>query len=164
MAHEILTADRLLELLAYEPGTGEFRWLVRSARCIRPGDLAGTVHVRGYRLVSIDGRKYRAHRLVWLYVRGEWPAQDIDHLNGDRADNRIENLRDVDKTVNMQNQRAASKNSATGLLGVAPSGKKWRAQIRVDGRVRYLGTHATPELASLAYLTAKRLLHPGCTI
>lgn len=118
-----------------------------------------------YMTVFILGFQHRVHRLAWLYVHGEFPKAFIDHMDGDRLNNAISNLRDVSKTVNGQNMRKATKRSMTGYLGVsvAPRGK-FVASISVQGKYRYLGFFDTAELAHESYLAAKRELHEGCTI
>jgi hypothetical protein len=163
-ALEALEAARLREVIDYEPETGVLRWRVDRANRVRAGDLAGSAHVRGYWRIGIDGRDYLAHRLAWFHFHGTWPADRIDHVNGDRADNRIANLRSVSNSINQQNQRAARANNSVGLLGVSPNGKKWSAEIKLNGRRTCLGTFPTPELAHAAYVSAKRAMHLGCTI
>lgn len=153
-----LTQQRLKELLQYDPDTGNFFWKVRSNSRANAGDLASKQSFCfGYRQISIDGKTYRAHRLVWFYFHNKWPTHNIDHINGIREDNRIENLRDVTQKVNMQNLQKAKRNSKSGLLGVdwMPKNKKWRAQIRIDGKKVYLGYFVTAQLAHEAYLKAK---------
>jgi hypothetical protein len=89
-------------LLEYDPATGELHWRVARNGRMRVGQLAGSWS-NGYIAVNVDGRKVYAHRIVWLLCKGEWPKQYIDHINGDRADNRIENLRDVSQVINGRN-------------------------------------------------------------
>lgn len=169
MAATDLTAARLREILYCDSEAGVLVW-VRSRGRVRSGDRAGSVYttVDGdrYRRIRIDGRAFLEHRVIWALHHGEWPAADmlIDHLNGDGLDNRIANLRLASAAVNQQNQRRAQSRSKTGFLGVSTGKKKFNAQIWINGRTRYLGTFATPELAHAAYLVAKRDLHPGCTI
>ena len=115
-------------------------------------------------MISIDGRKHLAHRLAWLYVNGYCPPGDIDHINGDRAANRISNLRLATRSENLQNQSKAQKHNKTGLLGVSHRRGKFRAQIRVDGKKMHIGTFPTPEEAHTAYLEAKRQFHPFGTL
>ena len=169
MATGILNAERLREALNYYPDTGLFRWKIRTSNRVKVGDIAGAQNSKtGYQSISIDGKLHRSNRLAWLYVTGAWPAGDADHRNGVRADNRFENLRDVSRTVNLQNQRAArGNNRSSGLLGVSESkgrAKSWRASIKNEGRDQYLGRFHTKEEAHDAYLAAKRKLHEGCTI
>lgn len=155
------TIERVRELLSYNPETGIVSWKV--ARGGRVGDPAGT-NYHGYTKIFIDGRRYYAHRVAWLLHYGEWPKADIDHINGRRSDNRIANLRDVPRSINMQNQRSASASCKSGFLGVVSRGNGWIAQISLGGKTRKLGTFDTPEAAHSEYLSAKRQLHAGCTI
>lgn len=159
-----LTAARLRELLSYDQGTGVFTWRVRMNN-LAAGAVAGCLGSRGYWRIKVNKRIYQAHRLAWLYVHGLWPNGDIDHVDGERANNVISNLRDVSQSVNGQNQRRAhSKNKSSGLLGVSANRGRWRAQILVAGKNITLGRFDTPELAYSAYLAAKREHHAGCTI
>jgi hypothetical protein len=128
------------------------------------GDRAGTLVRDGYRQLRIHGKQYLEHRLIWLLHTGSLPTDEIDHINGDRQDNRIENLRLVSRDMNMQNQRTARRDNTSGLLGVRKSGAKWYATIGIDGKRFYLGMYTTPELAHLAYVNAKRKHHEGCTL
>lgn len=163
MATSDLTAERLRELLHYDPETGVFT-TKREAGRLRPGSRAGAVHVEGYRNVELDRIKYREHRLAWLYVTGEWPINTIDHINGDRADNRFANLRDVTRSVNKQNTRKAYKRTSSGFLGVSYHQGLWQANIQVNNKQFYLGRHKTPEEAHEVYLKAKREMHEGNTL
>lgn len=159
-----LTADRLREILAYDPETGVFTWKVRTANCVRVGDVAGSFDDKGYIKIKIDGRMHKAHRLAWLYVHGVWPKSGIDHVNSVRDDNRSANLREATQAENMQNERVSRSNNKTGFLGVAPSYGKFQAQIWVGGKKMHIGTFDTPEEAHAAYLAAKREFHPFGTI
>lgn len=159
-----LTAERLRELLHYDPETGVFTRAVRTSNRTHVGDIAGTCNTLGYRSICIDSRYFAEHRLAWLYVTGRWPVDDIDHLDGNRANNAFRNLRDVPRATNLQNQRRASRNSKTGFLGVIAYGEKFRATISLNRTHRFLGTFDTPEEAHQAYLKAKRAIHDGCTL
>jgi len=165
MANENVTAQRLRDLLRYEPETGEFIWRAhRKGRHSIEGKQAGFVNRRGYRIFGIDGRPVQAHRAAWLYVHGEWPDMFIDHINGNRGDNRLENLRDVIRRTNQENLRIAKANNKTGFLGVRLEQGLYRARIKAHGKTIHLGMFEKPEDASDAYIKAKRELHVGCTI
>ena len=158
----MITIDALKRLLKYDPLTGVFTRLTKTTRS-KVGDEAGC-SCRGYRRIHIDGFDYQAHRLAWFYVYGEWPKYDIDHINGNRSDNRIANLRDVPKGINIQNQKSAHPGSESGLLGVSWNKTKWRAKITLNGQIKYLGHYDDKYEAHEAYLKAKRQMHEGCTI
>lgn len=158
-----LTAQRLREQLAYDAETGIFTRRVRTSN-IKVGDVAGSKHCGGYISIRVLGRPYLAHRLAWLYTHGEWPAGEIDHIDGRRDRNTFTNLRDVSRSVNQQNQRQSRSDSTHGFLGVTRNGTGWTARIWIGGKQHRLGTFATPEVAHAAYLEAKRQFHAGCTI
>jgi len=159
-----LTAERLRELLDYNQETGVFTRLVRTAQRVRVGDTAGCKDTHGYLLIMIDRRPYKAHRLAWLHVHGVLPASQIDHIDGNPANNRISNLRDVSCSVNQQNRKLAQNGNKLGVLGVSRHGNKFRTRIVTDGKMRHIGVFDTPELAHAAYLAVKRRIHEGCTI
>ncbi len=149
------------EFLRYEPETGDFFWKKSTGRRSVVGQKTSQcINARGYRLIRLHDKSNTAHRLAWLYVHGIWPNQ-IDHINGIRTDNRIANLRDVDRKTNSHNQRAAHKNNGSGFLGVfAKASGSYQTSIRVDGKRIYLGRFSTAELAHEAYLKAKSIHHP----
>lgn len=159
-----LTADRLRELLVIDPETGKFTRRVRACNGQDVGDEVGSPTSSGAVCITIDRVSYLAHRLVVLYQTGEWPQGHVDHRQGIRSDNRPSELRDVTRSGNMQNQRRPHANNKTGYLGVSKFRDKFLAGIRVDGKRKHLGLFDTPELASAAYLSAKRELHGTCTI
>ena len=165
MTDKELTQDRLKECLRYESDTGYFFWLKRNSNRIKIGDQAGTKqNCDGYAEIQIDGVLRKAHRLAWLYVYGAFPQGQIDHINGDRFDNRIVNLRDATPQENAHNQKQAHKRNKSGFLGVIA--KPWGAfcaEIRVDKKKIYIGSYPTAELAHQAYLEAKARLHTQVT-
>lgn len=114
--HPELTAERLRELLSYDPETGIFR-RVATRRQVKSGDIAGSDDGKGYWRIRVNGEKHRAHRLAWLYVNGAWPIDQLDHINGDKLDNRICNLREATNSENQQN-RSLPKSNTSGRLGV----------------------------------------------
>jgi len=130
---------RLKELLRYCPDTGAFTWKVSHARA-PAGGVAGCADAYGYVVVRADKVLYKAHRLAWLYVHGNWPTRCVDHINGVRNDNRISNLRDVNQSVNMHNARR-QRVGPSGVVGVTwdAARGKWKAQIRVMYKNTVLG-------------------------
>ncbi len=128
----------------------------------------GSVNSDGYKLIGVEGKNLRVHRLLYLeFVAGPLaPWHEVDHIDGDRQNNRISNLRRTDRGTNSQNQRKAHTDSSTGLLGVYwhKKRKHWYSVIRINGRERYLGNFGSPEIAHDAYIAAKRVHHEGCTI
>lgn len=158
MTDKILTQARLKELLNYNPETGVFTWRVSLSRSIHIGDDAGSNHSRGYRSIIIDGKYYLAHRLAWLWVYGEW-CDSVDHINGKRNDNRLDNLRAVTNKQNQENQ-ALRANNKSGYRGVHwhKSSGKWRAQITNFGKIIGLGYFNTPEEAGRAAKAARDML------
>lgn len=159
----ILTADVLRSVLHYEPTQGVFTWLVDIGP-VRVGQVAGAFNKNGYLQIQINGQKHRANRLAWLWMNGVWPAGVVDHRDGNTKNDRFANLRDVTRTINMQNQRQAQKHSETGLLGVSAHYGKYQARIRIGGKQVRLGTFETAAAAHAAYLSAKRDGHEGCTL
>jgi len=163
MAKVNLTAERMRELLHYDPETG--RISNRVSRHLAPAGLtSGFVGGDGYRHIKVSGIRYSAHRIAWLMTYGDWPVHEIDHCNGVKDDNRLCNLRDVTHQTNVQNLRSATSSSSTGRLGVGPKHGRWRARITLNRKMIYLGTFATQEDAESAYKAAKRDLHAGCTV
>jgi hypothetical protein len=157
----VLTAERLRELLAYDPETGAFTWLVSLSRNVPAGRRAGSVRRDGYAQVCIGGVRYMAHTLAWFYVHGEWRVGGLDHVNGDRADNRLANLRRSSPAQNSANSRCHADN-VSGFKGVSwhkPT-SRWNARIRTGGVNRSLGYFDTPEEAHAAYAKAA-LEHHG---
>ena len=170
MSESSLTAERVRELLHYDPLTGVFTRRVRTAQRHQVGDRADFLitggNSAGYHRVAVDSERYLAHRVAWLYQFGEWPAKFIDHRSGIKSENFISNLRCVETMVNLQNIRVARRSNRSGLLGAhwdEQSGK-FRASIVVDHKKHHLGSFDDPALAHAAYVQAKRLMHVGCTI
>lgn len=159
-----MTADQLRELFEYNPDTGVLISRTRRANCIQVGAVAGHINRKGYRVIKVQGKAYKAHRLALLYVTGAWPMNQVDHVNGVKDDNRLVNLRDVDATVNAQNKWKAVRGSASGLVGAHRGGwkkRRWTSSIEARGGRVYLGIFHTAEEAHAAYLAAKRELHGG---
>jgi len=158
--NDFIDRVKLRSVLAYEPNTGIFVWLIKPSKRDPAGMISGTSKSDGRRQIRIYGRLYYAHRLAWLYMTGEWPKHEIDHINGIRDDNRLCNLRDTSVRVNNMNRNRASKNNAIGLLGVSQrSDGRFQADIRVNKKKVYLGSFDKPEDAYAAYLGAKKKFH-----
>lgn len=160
---QTLTAERARELFDYDAETGVLLRKVRERRNKKNCDCV-TLRPDGYFVTWADGTLYRTHRLAWLIVHGRWPAAQLDHINGDRADNRLQNLREASDAENLQNLHSAHKDSSTKLLGVTKNHRRWMAMISLQGSRNYLGTFDTPEEAHAAYLAAKAQLHPFSTL
>jgi hypothetical protein len=167
MAKEILTAQRLRELLNYDPETGVFTRLVTVGGRLdqRSGSIAGNINRRGYARIGVDGKRFFSHRLAFLWVTGEWPIAEVDHVDGTTSNNAWTNLRDVSRTVNLQNQRRPRIDNESGLLGVHTlKNGKHRAVIKANGMQIYIGQFDKCEEAHAAYIDAKRRMHEGCTL
>jgi len=150
-----LTRGLIHELFSYDKKTDILFWKV-SRSGIKASGEAGCINNHGYRAVKINGKSYHAHRLIWLYVNGEFP-KELDHINHNRADNRIENLREVSRTENLQNA-SLYKNNLSGVIGVhcCESSKKWGAYITVNYRRKHLGYFTNKKDAIEARKKAER--------
>jgi hypothetical protein len=159
----MLTQTYLHSVFKYE--NGQLYWIGNRQGAKKDKPISSKVG-HGYLGCMLDGKHYLLHRLIYLYVHGHMPDGDVDHINGNRSDNRIENLRVVTKKGNQQNMRKAYSTSKSGLLGAfyKQKTKKWHSSICVSGKRFYLGTFNSPDEAHKAYIKAKRDLHPTCTI
>ncbi len=154
-----ITQERLKEILTYDPESGSFVWKIkRRGMRARVGDLAGSVDKDGYWQISVDGHLYRAHRLAWLYMTGQWPELGIDHRDCDRTNNRWLNLREADHFQNVFNRRGYS---SSGFKGVSwdKVRQRWKSRITAHGRTYFLGYFDSAELAHLAFKSAVKSLH-----
>lgn len=145
----------------YNPETGVFRWAV-SGRGISRGAIAGSKTQHGYWQIKLCFKAYRAHRLAWFLHYGVWPIGEIDHINGDPLDNRIANLRVVDRAGNSQNRwRAHRDHASCGLLGVTwnRQHQRWQAKLQANKKRHHVGYFDNPDAAHRAYLEAKSRLH-----
>lgn len=156
-----LNQCRLSELLWYDQNTGIFIRRIGFGN-VRSGSAAGSKSNDGYMMTMIDGRRYANHRLAFLYVTGMFPDGQVDHINGNRSDNRFSNLRVVSNAENAQNVGGPQRNNKSGFFGVSwhKLANKWQAQIAVSGCSRHLGLFHSPEDAYRAYLSAKIDVHP----
>jgi hypothetical protein len=148
-----LTVETVREIFYYNPLTGDLIWTIRPRKNIPIGSKAGRVHKFGYVIVRFQGQDYKAHRLIWLYMTGEWPNDEIDHEDRNRANNIWTNLREATRLQNRYN--SVHKNTTTGFKGVTRNGNnKWQARIKNAGKYFCLGTYDTPEKAHQAYIEA----------
>jgi len=156
-----LNQERLKELLQYDPETGIFTNLTQRGK-VKKGAIAGSKYSNGYIYIGINRKRYRAHRLAWLYVYGEFPANQIDHINEIKDDNRIVNLRVATNLENQHNVSSLQTNNTSGFRGVfwRKNRKKWKAIIYLNGKQKHLGHFDTAEEAYESYLKVKKELHP----
>jgi len=164
----MLSADYLHECFEYIHETGELFWRKRPAKHFkaRPGSfntrwagrLAGSINGNGYYWVEINGTAYAVHRIIWAMHFGQWPEKQIDHINRNRIDNRLQNLRLVTATENCRNKSRSSANTS-GVKGVCwdRASGKWLAQIKVDMKNKNLGRYANLEDARAAREAAERI-------
>lgn len=172
-----MTQARVRELFNYDPETGSLTWRQRPLSDFQSGGISNNWHakhlgkevggicsIHGYRRVRMNGREWRAHRIIWLWVYGSLPEHEIDHINGKRADNRLVNLRSVSHVENMRNAQIAGNNTS-GRLGVsfALRDNIWRASIGVADQHIHLGNFATLEEACAARKAAEIVIgfHPN---
>lgn len=165
MGFDLALRDQLAERLNYDCATGVLTWGRSPTPRIPAGSVAGSTSDKGYTVVVCMRRLYQAHRLAWLLTHGDWPTGDIGHINGNRSDNRIANLRDVTRSVNQQNLKRARRDNQTGLLGVKRSRSgSFEARINLNGRCVHIGTFSEATAAHEAYLSVKRNNHQGNTL
>jgi len=153
----LITQSKLKEYVYYDPDTGEFTRLKDGAVNTRAGDKINSLSTHGYINSMINGKRYLMHRLAWLYVYGGFPIGDIDHINGDRKDNRISNLRVASALENSRNKKIPSNNTS-GLMGVRwdKARSKWRVLIGVKGFEVHLGRFTDKWDAMCARKSAER--------
>ena len=157
-----MTLEILKKDLNYNKKTGVFTWRTAPANRIIVGQLAGTLRKDGYRVICVKSKYYLAHRLAWFWIHMEWPHGDIDHINRVRSDNRIANLRDVSRSINMQNIKNHQKNNISGFLGATTMPhKRWHARIMVNGKQIFIGSFKSPLEAHNAYIKKKQEKHRG---
>ncbi len=171
--------DTFKTILEYNKNNGTFTWKTKlrehfnsdtgmkiaNSRC--EGKLAGTIEKpSGYHCVRLLGKQYKIYRLVWLFEHGNWPDKDIDHIDGNKNNNHISNLREASHAENMQNIIKAQKNNKTGFLGVTKCKitGSYISQIGINGKTKRIGCFKTPEDAHEAYVNEKRLLHQFGTL
>ena len=153
----MITQEFLREHLEYRDG--HLWWVKPRARSIKVGQQLGHTTRKGYRAGRLKGRNYYEHRLIWLYHYGEWPKEHIDHINGVRDDNRIENLREATNQQNQFNKKSYGKTSKYKGVSWSRQNKKWVAQYWYKSKIYYLGRYETEEEAAEAYRKATEHLH-----
>lgn len=148
------------DYLEYNSRLGIFTWVRDPGFKPLKNTIAGSVSFSGYIKISFQNKMYYAHRLAWYFSYDQWPNFQIDHINGNRQDNRISNLREANASQNQYN-RGIPKNNESGFKGVYYIRRlhKWKAEIRIEGKLKYLGLFNSPEEASKAYKDAARELH-----
>jgi hypothetical protein len=159
----LLTTERLRELLRYDPDVGLFQWIAlpsEKAKKAKVGNVAGCLDA-GYIVITIDGQRYPAHHLAFLYMTGEWPKHRVDHRDLDRANNRWLNIRPATNSENQWNLPRRKRNRS-GFKGVCweRQTSKYKAQVQANGVQKTLGRFDTAELAHAACV-AYRVEHHG---
>lgn len=155
----MITSEILKEIVDYDPGTGIFKRKIKSSNQ-KAGVVLGTKNSGGYLIAMIGGKRHSLHRLAWLYFYGRMPNGDIDHINGVRDDNRIDNLRECSRSKNCMNKKINS-NNVSGVKGVgwhAQSGK-WRARIMTGYKSVFLGRFDSVEEAEKAIVEVRNKMH-----
>lgn len=155
----MVTQEELKRLFSYDPETGLFTRLI-GRQGVAAGTIAGTRMLNGYTAISIKPKKYYAHRLAWLYMTGEWPEDLLDHINGDPADNRFQNLRPALKCQNSFNSKRNTRNKS-GVKGVCwhKAMKKWHVQLRFNGKQQNLGFFDNLDVAAEFVRKAREQYH-----
>lgn len=150
-----MTPEQVRDVFEYDPDTGKVRWKINPGGRAYAGAIAGTSDDEGYIVVRYRGRGYKAHRVAWVLAHGEWPRGVIDHVNGCKWDNRIENLRDVDHFINAQNCAQPNRNGRSGLRWVSwfSQYQKWKASFFFRKKHYFVGYFDDP---MEAHLEAKR--------
>jgi hypothetical protein len=155
---------KLKNVLLYNKETGEFFLKERKDKLKQlntrfSGKKAGSKDKRGYILIKIDGKSYKAHRLAWLHEYGNWPEDQIDHINGNPSDNRIENLRDVINLVNQNNLNSKRYKIKTTnhLITQRKKSKKYRVQTGINNKCFHFSYFSTAAEAHLAYLNLQKI-------
>ena len=157
---------KIHKALSYDAISGVFKWRIKRTNNVNIGAIAGTRTIKGYCQITILSRRYYAHRLAWLYVKGHFPSNQIDHIDGDKFNNKFSNLQEVTNRGNQENLKRAKSNNISGLLGVrkVTNSNKFCAQIIVKGKPLHLGVFDRAKDAHEAYIKNKRKLHKNCHI
>jgi len=160
-----LSYDEVVTHLQYSPSTGILIRLKSKSKRVKPGDIAGYIRKDGYVGLSLLCNEYLAHRIAWLLYYKEWPTDEVDHIDGNRANNKINNLRLSNRYDNNRNRHGPTKANKLGVLGVHQhTSGRYVARVRHKGESLYVGIFDSPEEAHAAYLEKKRELHPSFTL
>lgn len=152
--------EQILEYLSYDKESGNFTWIKSPVSHVHEGSNAGFYAKNGYVHIGFGGRLYRAHRLAWFLVYGDWPKKHLDHIDRNKHNNAISNLRECTDSQNGQNCRKA-KGKTSRYVGVSYDKHRdsWQAYITIHRKRKVLGRFKTEELAAEAYREAKEKLH-----
>lgn len=162
----MITQTRLKERLHYNPDTGVFTWKVRPGQAVHIGDVAGCLDNDGYRIITVDGRPYKAHRLAVLYMDGYLPENTVDHENRIVDDNRYKNLREASRQCQSRNRKVSSR-STSKISGIywSMADSRWKAGVCVNSERKHLGSFTDFEEAVYHRYTAEVCLgFPDCDI
>ena len=146
-----ITQKELKEVLHYDADSGVFTWLASRGNSVKAGGVAGCLDKYGYRVIQINGKLYLGHRLVFLYMTGKFPPDEVDHINHEPSDNRFVNLRHATRVENSRN-RSMNSNNTSGFTGVYwhERTSKWRVRVRVNGKDKHLGLFTDMDDAIIA--------------
>jgi hypothetical protein len=155
-----LTQSQLKAVIKYNPDSGEFIWTKRISIRISVGDIAGIIHLHGYRYITVFGERYKAARLAWLYMTGEWPKLQIDHINRIRSDDRFCNLRQVTNAENQQNRSLNKDGTISNIQGVyLTKNSTYMARLKHQGKYVFRKNFKTLEEAKNAIIEARQKYH-----
>lgn len=152
MKKPLPTLSRLNELLRLDTESGLLYWKIWRGNTASAGSQAGCCRQNGYWAIIIDGSEYASHRVIWKMVTGNDPVNEIDHINGNKSDNRPLNMREASRQQNNRNTGKRPKNPS-GFVGVYKSGKGWRASVAMDGKLKHLGSFQS--ITAAAEIAAK---------
>lgn len=155
---EVLTQEELKRHLHYDAETGVFTWLVNRTNGVKAGDKAGVL-ARGYVVFCLKNRQWSAHRLAFLYMEGRFPSDFIDHVNGQKDDNRWVNLREANNSENQRNRSGTGSNCGIKNVTYVRNRDKYQVSLKVDGREKFIGYFQDLELAELVALEAREKFH-----
>lgn len=160
---EVISHSDLVRQLHYDRDIGRFTWRVTRKKAVA-GERAGSMRPHGYEMIGLSYRRYYSHRLAWFFVTGAWPVGQVDHVNGDRSDNRFSNLRLATHAENQRN-RGRQRNNRSGVAGVhwANREQRWVAKIKINGKTQQIGVFTELPAAIAARKSAERRLFGSFT-